>query len=204
MSEDVFRIFVSAAVFLALIAFVVQAGMFIGLYRAVRKMQEKVAPLIEKAEPVIQKAGPLIDKFGPVAEKAGPLVGDIRQTVQKVGPILDSTHKLIQDNQPRVAEIVQEVTSMTKTARVQVDRAGEVFDDASVRAKARIAQIDQTVDETVVQVEHAGAAMKRAVLVPVREINGIAAGISAAVSTLVHGSGKSSVDHATQDEEMFI
>jgi hypothetical protein len=39
---------------------------------------------------------------------------------------------------------------------------------------------------------------------PVREVNGIAAGISAAVSTLVRGQHKSSVDSATQDEEMFI
>jgi hypothetical protein len=46
--------------------------------------------------------------------------------------------------------------------------------------------------------------MKRAVMRPVREVNGIAAGISAAVSTLVRGHRKSSVDEATQDEEMFI
>jgi hypothetical protein len=42
------------------------------------------------------------------------------------------------------------------------------------------------------------------VLRPVREVNGIAAGISAAVSTLVKGQRKSSVDAATQDEELFI
>jgi len=46
--------------------------------------------------------------------------------------------------------------------------------------------------------------MKRAVMRPVREANGIAAGISAAVSTLVKRPRKSSVDSATQDEEMFI
>jgi hypothetical protein len=49
-----------------------------------------------------------------------------------------------------------------------------------------------------------GDAMKHAVLRPVREVNGLAAGISAAVSTLVHHSRKPSVDQATQDEEMFI
>jgi hypothetical protein len=39
---------------------------------------------------------------------------------------------------------------------------------------------------------------------PVREVNGLAAGISAVVSTLVRGHRRSSVDSATQDEEMFI
>jgi hypothetical protein len=55
----------------------------------------------------------------------------------------------------------------------------------------------------VEQAEQVGDAMKRAAMRPVREANGIAAGISAAVSTLVRGR-KSSVDHATQDEELFI
>jgi hypothetical protein len=39
---------------------------------------------------------------------------------------------------------------------------------------------------------------------PVREVNGLAAGISAVVATLVKGARRSSVDVATQDEELFI
>ena len=56
---------------------------------------------------------------------------------------------------------------------------------------------------TVEAVENAGDTMRKAVMRPVREVNGLAAGISAAVSSLVKGR-KSSVDSATQDEEMFI
>jgi hypothetical protein len=55
-----------------------------------------------------------------------------------------------------------------------------------------------------VQVEQVGDAMIRSVMRPVREVNGIAAGISAAVATLVKKPRKYSVDSATQDEEMFI
>ena len=49
-----------------------------------------------------------------------------------------------------------------------------------------------------------GGTVKRAVMRPVLEVNGVAAGISAAVSTLFKGSRKPSVESATQDEEMFI
>jgi hypothetical protein len=70
------------------------------------------------------------------------------------------------------------------------------------RAKQRLEQIDHSVDATIEQLEQVGGAMKRAVMRPVREVNGVAAGISAAVSSLVRR--KSSVDSATQDEEMFI
>jgi hypothetical protein len=79
-----------------------------------------------------------------------------------------------------------------------------VLHDAADLARVRLEKIDQAVDNTVEQVEDVGAAMKRAVMRPVKEVNGLAAGISAAVSTLVRGQRKSSVDHATQDEEMFI
>ena len=72
------------------------------------------------------------------------------------------------------------------------------------RAKARIAQIDRTVDETVEQAEQVGDAVKVAVMKPVKEVNGLMAGMKAALSALATGKGRPSVDHATQDEEMFI
>jgi len=85
-----------------------------------------------------------------------------------------------------------------------VDRLGNVLTEATGRARTRLEQIDETVQSTVEQVEQVGESVKRAVSRPVREVNGIAAGISAAMSTLVKGPRKSSVDAATQDEEMFI
>ena len=68
----------------------------------------------------------------------------------------------------------------------------------------RLEQIDHAVEATVNQIENVSGTVKSAVLRPVREVNGIAAGISAMVSTLVRGQRKNSVDSATQDEEMFI
>ena len=86
----------------------------------------------------------------------------------------------------------------------QVEQIGASLQNAADIAKTRLEKIDTAVDNTVEQVEDVGAAMKKAVMRPVREVNGLAAGISAAVSTLVRVQRKYSVDHATQDEEMFI
>jgi hypothetical protein len=55
---------------------------------------------------------------------------------------------------------------------------------------------------TIEQVEQVGGAAKRAVTRPVREVNSVATGISAAVSSLVQR--KSSMDSASQDEGMSI
>jgi len=197
MPEDIFRIVIAVAVLLACIAFVVQAVLVLSLYRAMRKMQAKVEPLVDRAEPVIGKIGPVLDKIGPVVDQA-------KVTLSKAAPILDTTHQIILDTRPRVAAVADETVAVTRSVRVQVERAGDLLEDAGGRARERLAQIDLTVAATVEQVGEVSEAVKRAIQAPVRETKGIAAGISAAVSTLARGSRRPSVDHATQDEEMFI
>ena len=119
-------------------------------------------------------------------------------------PILDNARGILEDNRPRIAEMTGDAVVVTKTAREQAEQWRVVLDDAAVRARERIAQIDEKVDETVQQVEQVGGAMKTAVTRPVREVNAILAGIKTAVATYVQGGRRPSVDHATQDEEMFI
>lgn len=197
MSEDVFHLVVAIGVALACLTFIIQAGILIALYSAVRKFQERVSPLIEKGEAVVTKAAPVVEKLGPVIDHAKP-------AMERAAAVLATTQEILDDTRPRISEIVNETAAITKSGRVQAERLGQLLEDASTRARDRLEQIDRTVDNTVEQVEHAGESVKRAVLRPVREINGIAAGISAAVSTLVRGPRRSPVDHATQDEEMFI
>jgi hypothetical protein len=124
--------------------------------------------------------------------------------VARAEPILATTRQILEENKPRISEVSVEAVEIVKTARLQVDRIGELLSDSAERAKARLAQIDRTVDETVEQVEQVGGVVKTAVLKPVKEVNGLMAGVKAAISTLAAGNRRPSVDHVTQDEEMFI
>jgi len=128
----------------------------------------------------------------------------IMPLVARVEPILNTTRQILEENKARVAEISVEAVEIAKTARVQAERIADLLSDSSERAKARLAQIDRTVDETVEQVEQVGGAVKTAVMKPVKEVNGLMAGMKAALSTLASGNRRPSVDHVTQDEEMFI
>jgi ABC-type transporter Mla subunit MlaD len=246
MPEDVFRIIVTVGVGVAAVALLVQASVLIGLYKAFRKMQEKVSPIIERADPVMEKippilvkvedslerVGPVIEKAGPVIEKIGPALEKVGPVVDRVGPIMDeiipavrkagiviekagpavenagkilaNANQVLAENRPKIAELSDEAVNIVKTGREHVERIGDLLHDASDRAQNRLEQIDRTLENTVGQVEHAGEAMKRAVTGPMRGINGLAAGISAAVATLVNRPKRPSVDEATQDEEMFI
>ena len=167
--EAVFRWVVAIGVILAAVAFLVQAGIAIALYRIATPMQAKVMPLADRAE-----------------------------------PILDTTRQILEENRPRIAEISTRSVEIARSTREQVVKVGLLLDDASGRARERLAEIDQKVGDTVERVEHVGSAVKTAVLKPVQEANAIMAGIRAALVTYARGGRRPSVDHATQDEEMFI
>ena len=211
MPDDLFRLVVAIGVILSCIAFLVQAFMTIALYRVGRQVQEKLEPLIDKGEGAVDKAVPMIERVGPLLDnaaaaihQAGPLVDQARGTVEKATHVVAGAGQILEELRPRVAEISADCAAIARSGREQVERVESLLHDVSDRARERIDQIDRSVDNTVGQVEQVGEAVKRAALRPVREVNGLAAGISAAVSTLVHGTHRSSVDHATQDEEMFI
>ncbi len=99
-----------------------------------------------------------------------------------------------------MAEISAETREVAREGRRQIARLGSLLADAGERARTRLDQIDQTVESTVDTI----GTVKRAVTRPAREVNGIAAGISAALSALAKGQRRPTVDSATQDEEMFI
>lgn len=168
MTDELFRWVVAAAVVLACLAFLVQAGVVLALYRLVKKAQDKVMPLVDR-----------------------------------VHPIVETTHKILEENRPRISELSTEAVAIARKAREQVTQVGELVRETSERARSRIAQIDEKVDDTVEQVEHVGDAMKTAVMKPVKEVNAFVAGLKAAIGTYA-SSRRPSVDHATQDEEMFI
>ena len=210
MTEEVFRIVVSGGVLLAALAFVVQAFVVIAAYRTIRKTQESVSPFLDQAAPVIRKIEPVVDRIGPLLEKAAPAFEKAGVALEKMGPIADnvsttlaSVNRILVEVRPRVAEVSSDIAATVRAGRGHVERLGDLLDNAGERAGERLDQIDQAVAGTVEQVQHVGETVKHAMMRPVREVNGIAAGISAAVSTLVKGR-KSSVDAATQDEELFI
>jgi methyl-accepting chemotaxis protein len=119
-------------------------------------------------------------------------------------PILDTTSKILEETRPRIQELSVEALEIARTAKVQVAQIAEIVKDTGELAKERISQIDHKVVETVDQMSEVGDVVKTVVTRPVREVNGILAGVRAAVTSFAHGGRRPSVDHATQDEEMFI
>jgi hypothetical protein len=187
--SEVFQWVIGVAAVVACLAVVGQFAIFAAIYRALTEAQKA-------GKEAGAKIGPLVERIGPLVERVGPVV-------ERIDSLLTTTGKILEENGPRISNITAESLLIVKAARQHADRIGELIDETNDRAKARIAQLDESVGHTVEQVEHAGDVVKSAVLRPVREANGIVAGVKAALNTYAQG-GNRSPARATQDEEMFI
>jgi uncharacterized protein YoxC len=175
MSDDTFRWVIAGAVAIATLCIFIMAVVSIAGYRVFSKMQVKVDGLATRAEPILETVRRM-------ADDSAPKVSDIAS---------------------RAREIAVNAKDISDVAKDQAHRFAEVGRDIADRAKVQVARVDAAVDDTVDQVHHAGENVKAAVLRPVREAEGVFAGIRAAVTT--YGQGRRpSIDHITQDEEMFI
>jgi len=175
MSEDTFRWVITGAVGLSALCFLVMAIVAVVIYGLLSKLQAKAEDL-----------------------------------QQRVVPIVDTARRLTTENAPRFSDIATDVREITRNAKDisavakdQAHRFAEVGRDIADRTKAQVARVDAAMDETVDQVQHAGTNLKAVALKPVREASGVLAGVKAAVATLAQGR-RTTVDHITQDEEMFI
>ena len=175
MTEETFRWVITVGVGIAVVCILVMAIVMSALFGAISKLKNRVIEVTDRIE-----------------------------------PILETVKKLATENAPKVTTITSNVVTISENAadvsgvaRDQAHRFAEVGRDLADRTKAQIARVDAVVDDTVAQVHHAGHAMKTAVNKPVREATAVIAGVRAAVSSLVEGR-RPTIDHLTQDEEMFI
>ncbi len=123
--------------------------------------------------------------------------------IERTEPILDSVRGILADMKPKISSVSADAVDIAKIGKEQAGRIGELVQDFSQRAKVQVARIDGAVDDTVDQVQTATVATKEVLMKPVRELDGIFSGVRAALSVYARPR-KSSVNHATQDEEMFI
>lgn len=175
MPEETFRWVITGGVAIATLCIVAMAVVAMLLYRVVSKLQVRVNDITTRVEPIIETVRKVADENAPKFSAVATNVVDISANARDIASV----------------------------AKDQAHRFAELGRDVADRAKAQVARVDAVMDDTVDQVHHAGDNVKAAVMKPVREASAVFAGVKAAVSTLVDGR-RPTIDHITQDEEMFI
>lgn len=175
MSEETFRWVITGGVAIATLCILIMAVVSLMLFRVANKFKTKLDGVLERVEPIL-------DTARRVASDSAP----------KISAITSSA-----------VEIVANAKDISDVAKDQAHRFAEVGRDVADRTKAQVARVDSAVDNTVEQFHNAGDNMKAAMMKPVREASAVFAGLRAAAYTFTSGR-RPTVDHVTQDEELFI
>lgn len=121
----------------------------------------------------------------------------------KIEEILTTTQKTLEQSRQQIAEVTTKANAILDSTKVQLGRVEEVLVDATTRAKSQIERVDLVLEDAITRVHETVTMLHKGVLRPLREINGVTAGVRAAIQTLLTGK-RPSVAQATHDEEMFI
>src|SRR5262245_40221253 len=81
VTDEAFRIVIAVAVGLGCLSMIVQALSSYATYRSVRRMKQKMEPLVDRLEPIAGKVGPVVDNVRTVLERAAP-------AIEKIGPVI--------------------------------------------------------------------------------------------------------------------
>ncbi len=164
---------------LATLAMLIQAAMLVVLGVVALKLQQKIAPLLGPAQSILQTSKRMVEKVEGQVDRIGTSVeGHIDKIGSSSSAILDTT----------------------KQQLVKVDG---LLSDATTRAKSQMDRAEMVLDDTMTRVHQTVSTVQSGVLRPVREVQGLFAGVKGAL-TYLGKSGRATVDHATSDEEMFI
>jgi archaellum component FlaC len=121
----------------------------------------------------------------------------------KVESLIGSSQKIIDESKQQILDIAAKTNEILNSTKRQLAVVEEVLADASSRAKIQLERAELVIDDTMSRAHETVAMVHNGIARPLREIQGVAAGIRAAVAHLAKG-GRPSVAQATHDEEMFI
>jgi ABC-type transporter Mla subunit MlaD len=145
--------------------------------------------------------------------QAGMLAGIYRTTKalqESVNPLLPKMESLVakatstvEQSGKQITEITTRTNDILDSTKRQLAIVEDLVGDAAARAKVQMERMELVLDDTLSRAHETVAVVHDGILKPLRELNGIAAGVRAAVGALGRGN-RPTVDRATSDEEMFI
>ncbi len=129
-------------------------------------------------------------------EKIDPLVPKVETLVEKATSTVEQSGK-------QITEITNRANDILDSTKRQLAIVEDVVGDAAVRAKVQMERVELVLDDTLSRAHETVAVVHDGIMRPLREMNGIAVGIRAALGAMARGN-RPTVDRATSDEEMFI
>ena len=127
----------------------------------------------------------------------------IHPLLPKVESLVEKANSTVEQSGKQITEITTRANDILDSTKRQLAIVEEVVADAAARAKVQMERVELVIDDTLNRAHETVAIVHDGIMRPLREVNGIAAGVRAALGSLARGH-RPTVDRATSDEEMFI
>jgi hypothetical protein len=114
-----------------------------------------------------------------------------------------SSRVALEDGRTSMREVTQRTVEILDIAQRQLLRVDDVLQDAAGRARVQMDRAEMVVDDAMSRAQETVAIVHGGIMRPIREINAVANGVRAALHYFARG-GRPAPDEATADEEMFI
>ncbi len=123
--------------------------------------------------------------------------------IPKVEKFLETSQVALQESKTQILDITTKTNLILDSTRLQLAKVDELLTDASSRAKFQMDRAELVLDDAMSRAQETVAVVHSGVMRPLREIQGITAGLRMAFHVFLKG-GRPNVASVTQDEEMFI
>lgn len=127
----------------------------------------------------------------------------ISAMLPQVEQLIQVSHKTIEQGRLQLLDVTGKTSEILTLAHTQVSRVDEVMADATHRARVQLERAELIIEDTLSRAQQTIGLFHSGVMRPLREIQGITAGVKAAIQFLSKGT-RSNVNQITHDEEMFI
>ncbi len=121
----------------------------------------------------------------------------------RIERFLETSEDAISQSKKQILEITTKTNLILDSTRVQLAKVDDLLTDASTRARFQMDRAELVLDDAMTKAQETVAVVHNGVMKPLREVQGVAAGLRTAFQVLLKG-GRPNVASATQDEEMFI
>jgi Skp family chaperone for outer membrane proteins len=138
-----------------------------------------------------------------VSKSARAVSERVAQLAPKVESLAETSRAAIDEGRASMAEITSRTKEILDTTQRQLNRVDRVLEDVEERARIQFDRAEAVVDDAVNRAQQTVAIVHGGIMKPIREINGVAAGVRAAIHYFMRG-GRPTPDRVTVDEEMFI
>ena len=144
--------------------------------------------------------------------QAGMLIGiykatrgmqdNVQRLLPKIEGLIDTSRQTVEDSRKQILDITSKTSDILETARKQLERVDSVLEDATARAHIQLEHAELVLDDAMERAHDTVALVHTGIMKPLREIQGVAAGIRTVIQFLMRS--RPNPTHATSDEEMFI